>query len=150
MNTTIESVRDEVAKKSCYPNGEFFYDWNEVKTYCSTMNKDDFFEALCGEVAELYHTRKCEEAGRELPSENEMKERMDKHGKNVYQNTSDAQAEYSARHAYRSSWEWMKEKVSALLASLKSQLEVKDAEIVKLKEEIERLEVETHTEDNHP
>lgn len=67
MNTTIESVKDEVAQ------GKGFKDWKHV---LQQYKKDELLDINWFEkmAIELYHSRKCEEAGRELPNQERMEE----------------------------------------------------------------------------
>ena len=68
MNTTIESVKDEVARKHDYKSWEglnytFFVKWSAATGSDMTKVRQKYKE-FENEAIELYHTRKCEEAGK--------------------------------------------------------------------------------------
>lgn len=73
MKATIEAVKDEVAKKAKWENwkelwNDLFYNGKKMVGFAS-KNNEEMFEKFISESIELYHTRKCEEAGKELESE---------------------------------------------------------------------------------
>lgn len=94
MKTTIEAIKDEVAKKHGF------------NCWCNEIAN----EILINETIHLYHQRKCEEAGRELPDVNFVP-----HDKQYDSNEDGAN--------------WMKGFAIKLLASLQSQLEAKEQEL---------------------
>lgn len=115
MKTTIEAVKDEVAKKNGYPilvNTKEWTRWDRMFEEATSSTK----EQLLHEVVELYHTRKCEEDFKSimLPVKSEIKEMQQSMG------TSET-------------FDWVLKRCSAMLASLQSQLEAKDKEIEYLK-----------------
>lgn len=118
MNTAIEAVKDEVAKKQEY--------LDFITALACAINKQGAYlglkelDNLINEVVELYHARKCSEAGRELPDvETSIL---------IWENlaSSSLQEELKSK---RQGAQWMKEKASTLLASLQSQLETKEQEL---------------------
>lgn len=124
MNTTIEAVKDEVAKKHKNENWDkllesFAYDGNLLKWE---------FIKIEQEVVELYHTRKCEEAGKELDGDALRQLLLDE--------CEFAENGTGTKNVIPS----LSKFISLLLASKQSQLEVKDKEIVTLNEKIERHE----------
>ena len=65
MNTTIEAVKDEVARSRGFSDSEEYLDGR--------------YKSFVQEVAELYHTRKCEEAVRELSDNDKIFENARNH-----------------------------------------------------------------------
>lgn len=114
MKTTIEAVKDEVAKKNGYPilvNTKEWTRWDRMFEEATSSTK----EQLLHEVVELYHTRKCEEDFKSimLPVKSEIKEMQQSMG------TSET-------------FDWVLKRCSAMLASLQSQLEAKDKEMERI------------------
>lgn len=77
---------------------------------------DYFNEGNLNEILNIIDTIYDLQENRQIiiPNEEEMRQEMNEHGKNVYQNTSDAQTEYSARFAYRLCYTWMQEQIIKL------------------------------------
>ena len=149
MNITIESVKDEVAQSKGYK------DWKHV---LEQYKKDELLDINWFEkmAIELYHSRKCEEAGKELPTLYDMEQWV-----------SDMEYDVDAILMFQKSILYYSTKASALLAtkqeemgelkkeyarfsncvleqeqeiqSLKSQLQESKAEIERLNKEINVL-----------
>lgn len=124
MNTTIEAVKDEVAAKYEMISWAILYKYyhsicsDEDVSIRDRRQAEEYFFQIENEAIELYHTRKLEEAGKELPTLNQIIEHLG--------------ASLDGK-LYIEGSEWMKEKAFKLLASKQYQLEAKDKEIERLK-----------------
>lgn len=133
MKTTIEA--EEFFRKKSFPNGIPDEEWEKWKITHKGTNWQGFSINAMVEFAELYHTRKCEESGRELITDDEIKTECEIRAK--------GQRLFAIRER---EYKWMmkgakfvKNKMLLLLASFQSQLEAKDKEIVFAKEDKQAL-----------
>lgn len=110
MNTTIESVKDEVAKTYCRIGGQpKCSSWEHfIEDRVMNEDPDNEISKATSEVIQLYHSRKCEEAGSEV----------------------------SSQKIFNGAWWVSLIEAEKLLASKQSQLEAKDKRIEDLCKEL--------------
>jgi len=110
MNVTIESIKDEVSKEYSTRQKRKIENWeNAISEYCKGYLDEKVLEEIINRSIRLYHTRKCEEAGKDLPDS-----KFVPHYHHVDSNEVGA--------------EWMKGRAISILASLRIQLDAKDEE----------------------
>ena len=114
MNTTIEAVLIETCDAQ-----------NMDLQMCITLNPQvAFIKEAMQKYAELYHTRKCEEAGNELPTKEVI----------VRCECPDLETE---REGWKRGALWMRAVILKLLATKQFQLEAKDKGIEELQKELD-------------
>lgn len=121
----LQSVKDEVANKltkTIYPYSE--------RNFEGLMIHSEYYHEIIpkvyDEIAELYHKRMLKQV-KELPDKTTIE--LKEESLEVYNN----QTKKYIRPYYSQGAEWMKEKASILIASLREQLEEKDKEIEELR-----------------
>jgi hypothetical protein len=110
MNTTIESIKDEVSKEYSTSQKRRIENWEDaISEYCKGYLDEKVLDEIINRSIRLYHTRKCEEAGKDLPDSKSVP-----HYHHVDSNEVGA--------------EWMKSRAIPILASFKIQLDAKNEE----------------------
>lgn len=117
----IQELKDEVAKEYCRIGGQPKCDnWNQfIEDRVLNEYPDDEINQAVTQTIELYHSRKCEEAGRELPDDDKIEEAFP----TTFKEPVDIKGTNDDNLCKQVGAEWMKEKASTLLASKQGEIE---------------------------